>query len=168
MIRFRRIVFLLITLALIFMAGIPGADAAVHTVSPSGADFTNIQAAVDWAYPGDTVRVQSGIYTEEILLDKKIALIGIDNGGGIPVIDAGQKGNAIEVRVDGCVVDGFSIRNSTLFSGIRISSSNNTIARIQYRTRKDPSLSAMKNTIYGNTISGSSGSGFPLRRRITT
>jgi parallel beta-helix repeat protein len=62
------------------------------------------------------------------------------------------------------VVEGFSIRNSTLFSGIRISSSNNTIRKntISDNAKGILLLSAMKNTIYRNTISGSSGSGIAL------
>ena len=108
--------------------------------------------------------MHSGIYTEEIRLDKKIALIGVDNGGGTPVIDTERKGNAIEVRVDGCVVDGFAIRNSTLFNGIRISSSNNTIRQNTFSDNAKGILllSAMKNTIYGNTITGSSQAGIAL------
>ena len=151
-------------LALVCIAGIPGAAAAEHTVAPSGAEFTSIQSAIDWAYPGDTITVQSGIYMEEILLDKKISLIGIDNGGGIPVIDTERKGNAVEVRVDECRVEGFAIRNSTSFNGIRISSSNNTIRQNTFSDNAKGILllSAMKNTIYGNTITGSSQAGIAL------
>ncbi|MGA2913621.1 MAG: protein kinase [Methanoregula sp.] len=164
MIPIHRIVCSLSILALICFAGIPGADASEHSVAPSGAEFTSIQAAIDWAYPGDTIRVQSGIYTEEILLDKKIALIGVDNGGGTPVIDTERKGNAVEIRVDGCTVEGFTIRNSTLFNGIRISSSNNTIRQNTFLDNAKGIFlqSAMKNTLYGNTITGSSLVGIEL------
>ncbi|MFA5347485.1 MAG: protein kinase [Methanoregula sp.] len=151
-------------LALVCIAGIPGAAATEHAVAPSGAEFTSIQSAIDWAYPGDTITVHSGTYVEEILLDKKISLIGIDNGGGIPVIDTEGKGNAIEVRVDECRVEGFAIRNSTSFNGIRISSSNNTIRQNIFSDNAKGILllSAMKNTIYGNTITGSSQAGITL------
>ncbi len=159
-----RIVCLLCIIALLVIAGIPGVDAAELTVAPSGAEFTGIQAAIDWAFPGDTIRVNSGTYTEEIQIDKQITLLGIDSGGGMPVIDTAGKGNDVEVRVDGCTVRGFAIRNSTLFDGIRISSSNNTIQQNTFQdTAKGIYLqSAMKNTIYGNTITSSGQTGIAL------
>jgi parallel beta-helix repeat protein len=164
MIPTQRIVCSLCILALLCIAGIPEADAAVLTVASSGAEFTSIQAAIDWAFPGDTIRVNSGIYSEEIQLDKQITLVGIDSGVGLPVIDTEGKGNAVEIRVDGCTVQGLTIRNSTPFNGIRISSSNNTIQQNTFlNTAKGIYLqSAMKNTIYGNTITGSDQTGIAL------
>ena len=51
MIPIHRFVCSLIILALVCIAGIPGADCSELTVAPSGAEFTSIQAAIDWAYP---------------------------------------------------------------------------------------------------------------------
>ncbi len=160
----RSIVCSLSIIALLCVAGIHGANAAELTVAPYGADFTGIQAAIDWAFPGDTIRVNSGLYTEEIQIDKQIILLGIDSGAGMPVVDTEGKGNAVEVRVDGCTIQGFAIRNSTLFDGIRISSSNNTVREntILNMAQGIYLQSAMKNTIYGNTITGSSRAGIAL------
>ena len=41
-----------------------------------GVDFTEIQDAINVAEDGDTVYVYSGIYKENLLLDKSIILIG--------------------------------------------------------------------------------------------
>ncbi len=164
MIPTHQIVCSLSILVLLCITGIPVAYAADLTVAPSGAEFTSIQAAIDWAFPGDTITVNSGIYNEEIQIDKQIALVGIDSGGGMPVIDTEGKGNAIEVRVDGCTVQGFAIRNSSMFNGLRISSSNNTIEQNTFlNTARGIYLqSAMKNTVYGNTITSSSQAGIAL------
>ena len=67
--------------------------------------------------PGDTIMVESGMYAETIRIDKKISLIGVDSGGGSPVIDAGKKGTALEFVADGCAVEGFTIRNSEPLPG---------------------------------------------------
>ena len=64
----------------------PAVSAADHVVAPSGAEFTSIKDAVDWSSGGDTIRVESGTYAENIKLDKKIVLIGVDSGNGAPVI----------------------------------------------------------------------------------
>jgi parallel beta-helix repeat protein len=101
--------------------------AAEHTVAPSGAEFLSIQDAVDWASGGDTIVVESGTYFGTVLLNKKIILTGIDSGGGLPVIDAGQADNGVDIHVDGCTVEHLIIRNGSLFTGIRIASSNDIL-----------------------------------------
>src|SRR5438128_1378228 len=40
------------------------------------AGFTSIQAAVDAAHPGDTIRVSPGTYNESVTVDKKLTIIG--------------------------------------------------------------------------------------------
>jgi len=118
-----------LTLAALFLlsACIMPVTAAEHTVAPSGAEFLSIQDAIDWASGGDTIVVESGTYSETIILNKKIILEGVDSGGGPPVIDASQAGNGVDIRVDGCTVENFIIRNGSLFTGIRAASSDNTL-----------------------------------------
>lgn len=152
---------LLVLVLLLFTIGISPAAADEQTVAPSGAEFISIQDAIDWSSSGDTITVYSGTYAENIRLDKKISLIGIDLGGGAPVIDSGKKGNAIEILVDGCTVDGFVIRNSDLLNGIRIASDQNTIKNntIQKNAQGITLVSARKNMISGNIITGNQGTG---------
>jgi eukaryotic-like serine/threonine-protein kinase len=140
------------------------AAAAEHTVAPYGAEFTSIQEGINWASSGDTLTVESGTYNESVHLDKKILLVGIDSGNGAPVIDPGKKGNAVEIRVDGCTVEGFVIRNSELLNGIHVSSDQNTI-RKNFITKNAQGIilvSAQKNTITGNNITGNQRTGMVL------
>ncbi|MEN8127970.1 MAG: right-handed parallel beta-helix repeat-containing protein [Planctomycetota bacterium] len=54
-----------------------------------------IQAAIDAANPGDTVNIEPGVYTENITIDKQIALIGAgsDPAGTIITQDAAGAGD---------------------------------------------------------------------------
>ena len=164
MIPIERLVCYLVIITLISIIIIPAADALEYTVAPTGAEFTSIKAAINRAFPGDTILVNSGTYNENLLLDKKINLIGIDTGGGAPIIDPSNKGNAMEILADGCRVEGFTLQNIELLNGILVKSSENTIRRNTFlNTAKGIFLqSAMKNTIYGNNITNSSKSGIAL------
>jgi parallel beta-helix repeat protein len=164
MIPIHRLVCFLVIITLISIISIPAANASEYTVAPTGAEFTSIQAAINRAFPGDTILVKSGIYRENLLLDKKINLIGVDSGGGAPIIDPANKGNAMEILADGCSVEGFTLQNIELLNGIHVKSSENTIRRNTFlNTAKGIFLlSAMKNTIYGNNITNSSQFGIAL------
>jgi eukaryotic-like serine/threonine-protein kinase len=164
MIPIHRIVCILIIITLISVIILPAAGASESTVAPTGAEFTSIQAAINRSFPGDTILVNSGTYRENLLLDKKIDLIGVDSGSGAPIIEPVNKGNAIDILADGCRVEGFTFQNIELLNGIRVRSSENTI---RYNTFLNNAkgiflVSAMKNTIYGNTITNSSQFGIAL------
>jgi parallel beta-helix repeat protein len=143
----------------------PVASAAEHTVAPAGAEFVSIQGAVDFASLGDTITVESGTYKENVRLDKTISVIGIDSGGGAPVIDTQKKGNGIEILANGCTVEGFVIRNSELLSGIRISSAGNSIRKntIVNNAQGILLISAQKNSISNNNITANSRFGITLQ-----
>lgn len=105
------------------------AEAAIVSVGPGGPQDTVIQVAIDAASPGDRIEVGNGTYFENLIVSKKISLIGIDN----PVIDAGRKGSAITIFADGVVIEGFTLINSSFNrypqkdGGIRIMSNGNII-----------------------------------------
>ncbi|NTV77302.1 MAG: hypothetical protein HGA68_04795, partial [Methanothrix sp.] len=46
----------------------------------TGANYSQIQAAIDGSMPGDTIRVQSGVYKENVNINKPLNLIGVDSG----------------------------------------------------------------------------------------
>jgi parallel beta-helix repeat protein len=145
-----------VTLAVLFLmsACVLPVTAADHTVAPSGAEFLSIQDAVDWASSGDTIVVESGTYFGTILLNKKIILKGIDSGGGLPVIDAGQTDNGVDIHVDGCTVEHLIIRNGSLFTGIRVASSNDILQEntVSGFGQGISLISSQRSTITGNNV----------------
>ena len=161
----------MLTLALLLLmsvCGTPGA-AAEHTVALAGAEFVSVQEAVDWASPGDTIFVESGTYFETITLNHRITLMGVDSGGGLPVIDASGKGNGIDIRVDGCSVEHFVIRNSSLFTGIRVASSDNTLRKNTVRGFSEgiSLISSQRSTVAGNNISENGRAGIFLEGSVS-
>lgn len=143
--------------------------AAEHSVGPSGAEFSTIRDAIDWSIGGDTIRVESGTYSDNLVLDKKLILIGVDTGGGAPVITPSKSGNAVEIQADGCTLQGFIIQNSATSSGILVNTRSNTIRQ---NTIKNNAVgitltSSEKNTIINNAISGNSRAGISLESAST-
>lgn len=65
-------------------------------------------AAVAAAQDGDTIEVTGGVFNGNLVLDKSLTLIGIDN----PVIDANFDGTVLMVNAPDTTVRGFTLRNS--------------------------------------------------------
>ena len=90
------------------------------------ADFTVIQDAINNASDGDTILVYSGVYYENVVVNKSVTLRGI----GHPVVDAGGEGNVIILLADGITLEAFNVINSKFSfgtAGIRIISNKNNI-----------------------------------------
>jgi len=118
-----------------------------------GADFTGIQDAINNASAGDTILVYSGIYYENVVVDKSVTLIGT----GQPVVDAGGKRHAITLAADGITLVGFTATNASSFrhAGIMVTSKNNTITgnNVSNNSRAGIYLSSSSNnTITGNVF----------------
>lgn len=103
--------------------------ATTYIVSEKSDDYS-IQSAVNKAGEGDRIIVKSGTYPEKLNITKKLIIIGVDTGKGLPVIDANEKRSAITLFVDGIWLEGFSIVNSGgswQDAGIKVFSNNNLI-----------------------------------------
>ncbi len=113
-----------ITMLALLLAG--SANAATITVNASGGgDYTRIQEAIDNASAGDTILVYSGIYYENVNVNKQLTLRGIGN----PVVDARGTLSAITLSVNGIVLEGFTATGSGRDkAGITVTSNNNTLS----------------------------------------
>jgi parallel beta-helix repeat protein len=102
-------------------------------------DYTKIQDAIDNAQIGDTIEVYSGIYYENILLNKQLNLIGINqeyisgSDSGLPFINGSNEGgikSVLEIIEDNCTVSGFHLDKSNI-AVIKIKSNYNIISSNQ-------------------------------------
>lgn len=103
------------------------AHGRVHNINKS-TDYFTIQEAIDNATQGDMIYVYSGTYYENVNVNKKLILKGIDTGLGKPVVDASESGSVITLNAGNSTLDGFElIRSGWLYAGIHVNSSNNLI-----------------------------------------
>ena len=83
-------------------------QAEILSVGRTGTLFVDIQSAVAAARPGDTVRVEPGVYEGDLVLDKRILLEGM----GRAVLRGSGRGSVVTVVAAGCTVRGFVIEGS--------------------------------------------------------
>ena len=92
-------------------------------------DYPTIEDAMNSANDGDTILVLSGIYYENVVIDKSINLVGYDKESAI--IDGGWNGDVVYISANNVGINGFTIKNSgknMQNAGIRIHSSFNEIS----------------------------------------
>lgn len=114
-------------------------------------------SAIGDAEPGDTIEVTGGVYNGNLVLDKSLTLIGIDN----PIIDANFHGTVLMVNAPGTTVRGFTLRNSgdklhTEDAGVNVGVAdalieNNRIEDVLFGIYVH---SGPRATLRGNTITG--------------
>lgn len=120
-------------ISIMLISSIGCAHGATLIVGDSPRGYESIQEAINSASVGDEILVYPGTYYENIVVDKRLDLIGLKN----PVIDAGGdyfKGPGLTILADGVLMEGFTIRNSTNTAGdpqsgagVLVRSNNNTI-----------------------------------------
>ncbi|MCD6573643.1 MAG: right-handed parallel beta-helix repeat-containing protein, partial [Thermoplasmata archaeon] len=73
-------------------------------------NYTSIQDAIDNASDGDTIYVYSGIYYENVVINKRINLVGEDRN--TTIIDGSGSGNVVEITADCVTISDFTVQNS--------------------------------------------------------
>ena len=81
----------------------------IHNIN-TGLNYTSIQEAINYANIGDTIHVDSGIYYENIVINKTISLIGEDRR--TTIIDGDYTADVVLIVADNVTLSGFTIRNS--------------------------------------------------------
>ncbi|MCK4614292.1 MAG: PPXXXP-CTERM sorting domain-containing NosD-like protein, partial [Thermoplasmata archaeon] len=116
--------------AFLCLLAIEEAEAKTITVDDDGgANYTKIQDAIDAAEDGDTIRVYEGTYSENVVVNKTVSLIG--NGSANTTIDGGGNGNVVQITRDWVNMSGFNVTgsgNDWNNIGINIKSNNNKIS----------------------------------------
>ena len=112
----------------IFRIGDTASNGQVHNIN-KGTDYTTIQAAINAASPIDEIHVDSGTYYENVNVNKKLTLRGIDTGTGMPVVDARGSGSTITLSAEGITIEGFTVTGAGSYpdAGMKVTSSNNTL-----------------------------------------
>jgi len=87
-------------------------------------DYLTIQEAINAALHGDIINVSSGIYYENIIVDKTLTLFG--ENASTTIIDGNSASNVVELQANNVEINGFTIQNGT--TGVYIDAwSNNRI-----------------------------------------
>ncbi len=118
--------FATVGLAAIALLASTAPDAAAKEWSVPG-DFTKIQAALDVALAGDTVRVGPGTYLENLdFKQKDIDLVGA-SGAATTILDAARK-TGVKIGPAGSIT-GFTIRNAqaSFGAGMEVRGANSLI-----------------------------------------
>ncbi len=124
------------------------ASARTWTVGAPGSDFPLIAPALAAASDGDTVLVRGGVYREDLVIGRSIALIGENQ----PVLVGTGEGTVVEIRAHGALVRGFAIEGSgtgetnRMDAGVRIAASG---ARV--------TGNRLRRVFYGIVVEGASG-----------
>jgi len=126
----------------------------IYVDDDGGADYTKIQNAIDNATNGDTIFVYSGVYYENIIVNKTLELIGENKISTI--INAENNGDVISIYANDVHLTGFTILNSGKsdypfyeYQGIFIDSNSNIVRdNIIYNSEEGIYL----NSSYGNII----------------
>ncbi|MBC7129498.1 MAG: right-handed parallel beta-helix repeat-containing protein [Thermoplasmatales archaeon] len=106
---------LMLTLVNINGYNLKGASNGILYVGGNGeGNYTRIQEAINDAEDGYTIYVYPKQYNENIVVNKSISLIGIEENGKKPIIHAKENKSAVLIERDGCTLKGFTIMSQEI------------------------------------------------------
>ena len=126
----------------------------------------SIQEAINSAFPGDTVFVHAGIYTENLMVGKTLTLIGESKENTI--IDGDRKEQSvIDVTASQVVITGFTVQNTsreagTSFAGIKISGAECNVTSNNMRKTKIGISVTSHESIISKNVATDNGHGIAL------
>lgn len=95
-------------------------------------NFTTIQGAINSSNPGDTIFVFNGTYSENVVVNKTVDLVGEDRN--TTIIDGGGAGDVVRIVADWVNMSELTVLNGSpdfSYAGIKMDfSMNNTISNI--------------------------------------
>jgi nitrous oxidase accessory protein len=106
------------------------AEARTWTVGGAGADFPFIAPAIAAARDGDVIEVHAGVYREDLLIDKRLTILGVDR----PTLIGTGVGTVVTIVAPRSELSGFAIEGSgtgltnEMDAGVQILSSGNRVA----------------------------------------
>jgi len=106
-------------------------------------NYSNIQAALDAASPGDTIRVYAGTFSRNIYINTSVTIIG--NGSANSIITGNGPGNVINIQADWVTISEVNIANGNNF-GIYIQWNHHNI------TITDVNVSNCDDGIYADNV----------------
>jgi parallel beta-helix repeat protein len=117
-------------------------DISYDLIISENGNVSSIQKAIDESSPSDVIFIKNGTYTENIVIDKAIHLIGENKNS--TVVDGRNTGNVFKINAQYVTIEQITIQNSgNIFpnSGINLSASHATIKN-----------NIIKNNFYGMTL----------------
>ena len=133
-------------------------EARTWRVGGANADFPLMAPAIAAAAEGDLIEVRPGVYREDLVIDRRLAIVGI----GRPLLYGTGLGTVVTITAPGCELRGFIIEGSgtgqtnEMDAGVQIRSNgnrvvDNTLRRVFYGIVV---MNASGNEIAGNEIAG--------------
>jgi parallel beta-helix repeat protein len=133
-------------------------------------NFPTIQEAIDYADEGDTILVKNGTYHENVVVNKRVSLVGDYLTTGFPVIDgSGDWSQPVSVIANNVTVEGFEIRDCRKeygYAGVTLR--NVSFCDICYNLLTDNfdgvyAENSSRNRIYSNTFVNNTWNGIHLK-----